>query len=130
MDRGGPIAASRPKTPVIKRCEAQVSPSGEPWSTRPRAPRPQSRHPACQATPDRAVLRRSQRPATTKRLRRSVAAGRSGRGRNKSGGADRVDSPRPDAARPGGGGRKPATPRFVDAGLPLIDVDVDGTALL
>jgi ribonuclease E len=60
--------------------------------------------------------------APKKRRRR-----RGGRGRSKGGG-DRVESPRPEGARPAG--RKPAAARYVDAGLPLTDVDVDGTALL
>ncbi|MDQ1508302.1 MAG: ribonuclease [Actinomycetota bacterium] len=55
---------------------------------------------------------------------------RGGRGRSKSGGAERIESPRPPSGRPAGGGRKPAAPSYVDAGLPLTDVDVDGTALL
>src|SRR4029079_12790459 len=95
----------------------------------PRAPRPQ-------AAPPRVGDTRPGTPAATpangddeapakKRRRR-----RGGRGRSKGSGTDRVDSPRTDSPRPAGGGRKPATPRFVDAGLPLTDVDVDGTALL
>lgn len=93
----------------------------------PRAPRPQ-------AAPPRVGDTRPGTPApasTTgdddapkKRRRR-----RGGRGRSKGGG-DRVESPRPEGARPAGGGRKPAAARYVDAGLPLTDVDVDGTALL
>jgi ribonuclease E len=63
--------------------------------------------------------------APKKRRRR-----RGGRGRSKTGGAERVDSPRAPSVRPAGGGRKPAAPSYVDAGLPLTDVDVDGTALL
>src|SRR5438874_886880 len=51
-------------------------------------------------------------PAKKRRRRRG------GRGRSKGGGADRVDSPRPESPRQGGA-RKPATPRYVDAGLPL-----------
>ncbi|MDQ1480856.1 MAG: ribonuclease [Actinomycetota bacterium] len=95
------------------------------------APRP----PRAQAATPRVGDSRPGTPATTpaggaeeapkKRRRR-----RGGRGRSKSGGAERVDSPRPPTARPAGGGRKPAAPSYVDAGLPLTDVDVDGTALL
>ena len=63
-------------------------------------------------------------PAKKRRRRRG------GRGRGKGGATDRVDGPRPDSARTGGNGRRPAAPRYVDAGAQLSDVDVDGTALL
>ncbi len=95
----------------------------------PRPPRPQAAPPRVgdsrPGTPSPAA---GDEDAPKKRRRR-----RGGRGRSKTGGAERVDGPRPDGARPAGGGgrRSPApVPRYVDAGLPLTDVDVDGTALL
>jgi ribonuclease E len=100
----------------------------------PRAPRPQAVTPRVgdsrPGTPSASRAPASDggsEDAPKKRRRR-----RGGRGRSKTGGAERVDSPRPERARPAGGGRKPAptTSRYVDAGLPLTDVDVDGTALL
>jgi ribonuclease E len=95
----------------------------------PRAPRPQAAPPRVgdtrPGTPAAAPAAGDDEAPAKKRRRR-----RGGRGRSKGTGTDRVESPRPDSPRPAGGGRKPATPRFVDAGLPLTDVDVDGTALL
>ena len=94
----------------------------------PRAPRPQAATPRVgdsrPGAPAPAPAGEDEAPAKKRRRRRG------GRGRNKSGGADRVENPRPESPRPAAGGRKPATPRYVDAGLPLTDVDVDGTALL
>jgi ribonuclease E len=64
-------------------------------------------------------------PAKKRRRRRG------GRGRSKGGAATAGDSPRPETARTGGNGRKPAaSSRYVDAGAQLTGVDVDGTALL
>ena len=101
-----------------------------------RAPRPQSTTPRVgdsrpgSPAPSRAAASEGGEadPDAPKKRRRR----RGGRGRSKGGGAERVDSPQPSGARPAGGGRKPQTPTrsFVDAGLPLTDVDVDGTALL
>ena len=98
--RNNPPRAPRAQTPITPRV----------GDSRPGAPAP-----APTAGDDEAPKKRRRR--------------RGGRGRSK-GGADRVETPRPEGARPAGGGRKPAAPRYVDAGLPLTDVDVDGTALL
>ena len=85
----------------------------------PRAPRPQA-PPAPRVgdtrpgTPAPAPAAGDDEAPAKKRRRR-----RGGRGRSKGGGADRGESPRPESPRPAGGGRKPATPSYVDAGLPL-----------
>ncbi len=95
----------------------------------PRAPRPQTAPPRVgdtrPGTPAPAPTAGDDEAPAKKRRRR-----RGGRGRSKGGGTDRGESPQPVGARPGGGGRTAAGPRYVDAGLPLTDVDVDGTALL
>ncbi len=113
-------------------------------ATAPRAPRPQATAPRVgDSRPGAPAQSRNAAPAgeaagegadgdaPKKRRRR-----RGGRGRSKGGG-ERVDSPQPSSARSAGGGggnggRKAQTPTrsFVDAGLPLTDIDVDGTALL
>ena len=95
----------------------------------PRAPRPQTAPPRVgdtrPGTPAPAPTAGDDEAPAKKRRRR-----RGGRGRSKGGGTDRGENPQPVGARPGGGGRTAAGPRYVDAGLPLTDVDVDGTALL
>jgi len=61
-------------------------------------------------------------PAKKRRRRRG------GRGRSKTGGAERTDGARPER-KPQRSGAAPAG-RYVDAGAQLTGVDVDGTALL
>ena len=88
-----------------------------------RAPPPPGRaRPAPDGSPGSTGGRNRARPAKKRRRRRG------GRGRSKTGGAERTDGARPERSPQ----RSAAAPsaRYVDAGAQLTGVDVDGTALL
>ena len=116
---------ARDEAGLSERPAPRTNPPRAPRTQPPAAPRVGDTRPGMPAPTPSAEAGADDAPK--KRRRR-----RGGRGRSKGGGGERVDSPRTEGPRPAGGGRKPAAPvsRYVDAGAPLTDVDVDGTTLL